>query len=105
MKTRICILVTTAIAVLGGPATQVAGAAIPWDTKSGFGSSEPSRQPLATQKPLVKGKAGSQLVTFYPGGVTFKLKVGQYNPHAYVHGGAPANVAKAIVAAGSKGLQ
>jgi hypothetical protein len=99
MKTRISILVTCAVAVLGGPAAQVAGAMIPWDTKSGAG--EPGRGLLVTKKPQAKAKVAGRFVTFYPGGITFS----GYDPQAYVHGGAPAAVAKAIQDAGRKGLQ
>jgi hypothetical protein len=94
MKTRICILATTAIAVLGGPAAQVAGAMIPADPTSGSGySTAPGRHPLVAN-PSIKAKKS-----------TTAIKVGHYNRHAYVHGGASQKVAKAITQAGKKGLQ
>jgi hypothetical protein len=78
MKTRISILVTCAVAVLGGPAAQVAGAMIPWDSKSGAG--EPGRGLLVTTKPQAKAKVAGRLVTFYPGGIT--IKTNAYDPQA-----------------------
>jgi hypothetical protein len=84
MKTRICILATTAIAVLGGPAAQVAGAMIPADP----GGSSTSRH-ASVANPTSKATKS-----------TTAIKVGHYNRHAYVHGGASQKVAKAITAAG-----
>jgi hypothetical protein len=60
--------------------------------------------------PLAKATSTHSLVAFYPSGVSLKvkkakgsntaIKVGQYSRTAYVHGGAPVKVAKAITKAG-----
>ena len=91
MNIRICILAATAVAALGGPAAQFANAMIPADGV-GYGySTEAGRHPLASQ-PAVKGKKSQKLDT--------SIKLGHYNKHAYVHGGASQKVANAITAAG-----
>jgi hypothetical protein len=95
MKARISILATAALLTVTGLAALPAGATIPGDSRSGYtGSSIPQRWLQAVDCETQAAKKTIRRTTAM-------IRVGVYEAHAYVHGGAPVNVAKAIVAAGN----
>ena len=89
MKTPICILTVSAIGAIAAP---LAGAAIPADSKSGYGNT--TRQLRVIKAPGDQGKS-----------TVGQLMRKTYNPHAYVPGGSSPSVAKAIVSLGQRALR
>jgi hypothetical protein len=89
MKTRICTLAVSAVALLSVP---LAGAAIPSDSRSGLDAVD--RHPLVIKQTAKKVKKMKKVNTH--------ITVGHYNPYAYVPGSSSPSVAKAITAQGKR---
>jgi hypothetical protein len=127
MKARLTILTTTAVLAVSGPAAHSAGAAIPWDTQSGGSSGgrtlqsaggclPDAKKPPRTLAVIREGYSWRDYVHSYVpprnvrtdafdrrDGAPLLWHRGSYHPGAYVPGGAPIDVAKAIQATGKKG--
>jgi hypothetical protein len=89
MKTRICTLAVSAVALLSVP---VAGANVPGDSRSGMDAVE--RHPLVIKHSAKNVKKVKKVNTH--------ITVGHYNPYAYVPGSSSPAVAKAITAQGQR---
>jgi hypothetical protein len=87
MNARAYLVTAGAVLALAGPAVHTAGASIPADEHSGS-------KATAAVSHQVRGGALKSSST--------AVRVGAYNAHAYVHGGASKTVAKAITKAGKK---
>jgi hypothetical protein len=121
MKPRITIFATASLLAVSGTAAHTAGASIPW---SG-GSSSAAQQPTRTLAVVREGYDWRDYVNSHIVGADYRFVVAKrltdahdrrdglankvylldsgYNQAAYVHGGAPLKVAKAIAAAGKQG--